>query len=85
MKWLDDHGCGRAVEISGELGLSYYDVAMCLLKCYRRRWLNRKRLASSTGVPRQYVYGLNDKGRRRLAWLEENYGFGEPIRGKLIE
>lgn len=86
MKWLDEHGgCGCAVDIFGDLGLSYADVAMCLLRCYRHRWLNRKRLASDIGVPRQYEYRLNDKGWRRLAWLTENYAFGEPIKGKLIE
>jgi DNA-binding MarR family transcriptional regulator len=86
MQWLDEHGGrGCAVEISGDLGLSYADVAMGLLRCYRHRWLNRKRLASDIGAPRQYEYSLNDKGRRRLAWLEENYGFGELVRGRVLE
>jgi hypothetical protein len=38
MKWLDEHGGrGCAVDISGDLSLSYPDVAMCLLNCHRRR------------------------------------------------
>ena len=72
--YLADNGPSTAREIAELIGITLWGASSYLLKLHRRGLVGRKRVGGPSGSSRERIYYLQERGRQRLAWLEEQEG-----------